>query len=66
MKMFIIVFYMKEWGKCRVIRRERIVRTSKKNDELHPKNTKPAMKHEGGSIILWGAFLQKGQDNQFA
>ncbi|KAK3507466.1 hypothetical protein QTP70_021833 [Hemibagrus guttatus] len=37
---------------CRVWRR--------KNAELHPKNTIPTVKHEGGNIMLWGCFSAKG------
>jgi len=29
----------------------------KKNNEYHPKNTIPTVKHEGGSIMLWGVFF---------
>uniref|UniRef100_A0AAR2LWB2 Tc1-like transposase DDE domain-containing protein n=1 Tax=Pygocentrus nattereri TaxID=42514 RepID=A0AAR2LWB2_PYGNA len=32
----------------------------KKNAELHPKNTKPTVKHGGGNIRLWGCFSAKG------
>ncbi|KAI3356745.1 hypothetical protein L3Q82_003428 [Scortum barcoo] len=35
----------------------------KKKDEYHPKNTIPTVKHGGGNIMLWGAFLQRGQDD---
>ncbi|CDQ59680.1 unnamed protein product [Oncorhynchus mykiss] len=31
-----------------------------KNAELHPKNTIPTVKHEGGNIMLWGCFSAKG------
>ncbi len=31
----------------------------RKNAELHPKNTIPTVKHEGGNIMLWGCFSAK-------
>ncbi|KAI4883812.1 hypothetical protein NFI96_009985 [Prochilodus magdalenae] len=33
---------------------------SKKNDEYHPKNTIPTVKHGGGNIMLLGCFSAKG------
>ncbi len=35
----------------------------KKRDEYNPKNTIPTVKHGGGNPMLWGAFLQRGQDD---
>ncbi len=34
----------------------------KKKDEYNPKNTIPTVKH-GGENMLWGCFLQRGQDD---
>ena len=31
----------------------------KKDAELHPKNTRPTVKHGGGNIMLWGCLSAK-------
>ncbi len=35
----------------------------RRNTFYDPKNTIPTVKYIGGSIVLWGGFLLRGQDN---
>ncbi len=35
----------------------------REKEEYNPKNTIPTVKHWVGNIMLWGCFLQRGQDD---